>query len=86
MKYALDTDILTYYLKGYEKIVEKVDNEAEDNNIIIPPFVYFEIKKWLCENNAVRKLQALEKLITKYGIDPIEKESLDLTESVYYML
>jgi hypothetical protein len=36
MKYALDTNIITYYLKGNEKIIDKVDKEAENDNIIIP--------------------------------------------------
>ena len=46
MKYALDTNIITYYLKGNGKILDKVDEAAENGNIIIPPFAYFEIKKW----------------------------------------
>ena len=46
MKYALDTNIITYYLKGNTKIIDKIDDEAEKSNIIIPPFVYFEVKKW----------------------------------------
>ena len=47
MKYALDTNIITYYLKGHKKIMDMVDSEADNDNIKIPPFVYFEIKKWL---------------------------------------
>ena len=51
MKYALDTNIITYYLKGNEKIQDKVDKEAENENIVIPPFAYFEVKKWLLAVN-----------------------------------
>ena len=72
MKYALDTNIITYYLKGNKKILDKVDQEAESDNIIIPPFAYFEIKKWLMAVNSKTKLQAFEKLFEKYGIDAIE--------------
>ena len=56
MKYALDTNIVTYYLKGNEEITGRVDKEAENDNIIIPPFVYFEIKKWLSVINSKNKL------------------------------
>jgi len=35
MKYALDTNIITYYLKGNEKILDKVDKEAENNYILV---------------------------------------------------
>jgi len=86
MKYALDTNIITYYLKGNEKIQDKVDKEAENDNIIIPPFVYFEIKKWLMAVNSKIKLQAFEKLFDRYGIDNIEKETLDLSLSIYKKL
>ncbi|MCL2025997.1 MAG: PIN domain-containing protein [Leptospirales bacterium] len=86
MKYALDTNIITYYLKKYETIMNKVDNEAENDNIIIPPFVYFEIKKWLLVNNSQTKLSAFEKLTGKYGIDVISKEVFDLALSIYIKL
>jgi len=86
MKYALDTNIITYYLKGNEKILDKVDQEAENDNIIIPPFAYFEVKKWLMAVNSKTKLQAFEKLFEKCGIDAIEKETLDLSLSIYIKL
>jgi rRNA-processing protein FCF1 len=60
MKYALDTNTITYYLKGNKKILDKVDQEAKNDNIIIPPFVYFEIKKWLMSVNSNVKLQAFD--------------------------
>ena len=86
MKYALDTNIITYYLKGNEKILDKVDKEAENDNIIIPPFSYYEVKKWLMAVNSKTKLQAFEKLFEKCGIDAIEKEILDLSLSIYIKL
>ena len=86
MKYALDTNIVTYYLKGNEKIVGKVDKEAENDNIIIPPFAYFEIKKWLLVINSKNKLEAFERLFEEYGIDAIDKETFDLSLSIYRKL
>jgi predicted nucleic acid-binding protein len=86
MKYALDTNIITYYLKSHEKVMNKVDKEAENNKIIIPPLAYYEIKKWLCANNSKVKLQAFEKLIDKSGIDIVDKETLDLSLSIYTKL
>jgi tRNA(fMet)-specific endonuclease VapC len=86
MKYALDTNIITYYLKGNEKIIDKVDKEAANDNIVIQPFAYFEIKKWLMAVNSKTKLQAFEKLFEKCGIDAIEKEILDLSLSIYIKL
>jgi hypothetical protein len=38
MKYALDANIISYYLKGNKTVQEKADKEAENDNTIIPPF------------------------------------------------
>jgi predicted nucleic acid-binding protein len=86
MKYALDTNILTYYLKGNEKILDKVDKEAENDNIVIPFFAYFEVKKWLSAINSKTKLQIFEKLFEEYGINIIDKETLDLSLTIYIKL
>jgi len=86
MKYVLDTNIITYYLKGNKSIQDRVDNEAENDNIIIPPFVYFEIEKWLSAINSKNKLYAFEQLFKEYGIDTIDKEIFDLAVLIYVKL
>ena len=86
MKYALDTNIITYYLKGNAKILDKVDSEAKNDNIVIPPFAYFEIKKWLLAVNSKSKLQAFEKLFEEYGIDSVDKAMFNLALSLYIKL
>ena len=82
-KYALDTDITSFYLKGNIKLIDRINNEIKDGTIVIPPVVYFEIKKWLLKNNAKTKLLAFETLLAKYGVDTISKETLDISLSVY---
>ena len=82
-KYALDTDITSYYLKGNTKLIDRINNEVKDGTIVIPPIVYFEIKKWLLKNNAKAKLNAFEVLLAKYGVDIITKETLDASLAVY---
>ena len=66
--------------------MNRVDSEAEKDNIIIPPFAYYEIKKWLLAINSKTKLQAFEKLSLKYGIDTVSKEAFDLALSIYIKL
>ena len=63
-----------------------MNKEAENDNIVIPPFVYFEIKKWLLAVNSKNKLQAFEMLFDKFGIDVIDKETLDMSLSIYFKL
>jgi predicted nucleic acid-binding protein len=85
-KYALDTNIISYYLKGSVKLIDRINNEVKNGNIIIPPIVYFEIKKWLLKNQSKTKLAAFEILLAKYGIDTISKETLDISLSIYLNL
>jgi tRNA(fMet)-specific endonuclease VapC len=82
-KYALDTNIISYYLKGNAKLIDRVNDAVKNGDIIIPPIVYFEIKKWLLKNKSKTKLAAFEILLAKYGIDKISKETLDISLSIY---
>ena len=83
IKFALDTDIVSYYLKGNIKLIERINDEIKNGNIVIPPIVYFEIKKWLLKNNSKSKLAAFDTLLKKYGIEPISKEILDISLSIF---
>jgi predicted nucleic acid-binding protein len=86
MKYALDTNIISYYLKGNSQVVEKLDSEAESDNIVVPFFVYFEIKKWLLALNSKTKLTAFDKMFEEFGAGMINREALDLALSIYIKL
>jgi len=72
MKYALDTNIITYYLKGNEKIQVKVDKEAENENIVIPPFAYMEKRMDIL-------LKDLVVLDTEQFISTLLRERFDYT-------
>ncbi|MDR0501714.1 MAG: hypothetical protein LBH16_00180 [Treponema sp.] len=82
-KFALDTDIASFYLKGNVKLIDRINREVKDGSIVIPSIVYFEIKKWLLKNCAKVKLAAFENLLVKYGVDTITKETLDASLAVY---
>jgi predicted nucleic acid-binding protein len=82
--YALDTNIISYYLKTNQEIINKVSNEIKNGNrIIIPPIVYFEIKRWLLSNNAMIKLAAFETLCSHSYMGVIDKEILEIAISLY---
>jgi len=60
-KYALDTNIVTYYLKGNKTIIARVVKETDNgNSIIIPPTVFYEIKRWLLTVNSDKRLALFE--------------------------
>ena len=73
-RYALDTNIVTYYLKGNKVIIDRAAHEEDKKNIIIiPPIVFFEIKRWLLTTNSSKKLALFEILCSKAGIASILK-------------
>ena len=52
MFYALDTNIISYFLKGDITIIRKMEEEMrKGNDFVIPPIVYFEIQCHLTNNN-----------------------------------
>ena len=81
--FALDTDITSFYLKGNIKLIDRINREIKNGTIVIPPIVYFEIKKWLLKNNAKVKLAAFEDLFAKRDVDTITKKILDSSLAVY---
>ena len=83
-QYALDANIVTYYLKGDKTIIDRVSAETDNgNSIIIPPMVFYEIKRWLLTLNAVKKLELFENMCLLSGIDTIGKEILEIAALIY---
>ncbi|MDR1286371.1 MAG: PIN domain-containing protein [Treponema sp.] len=84
--YALDSNIITYYLKKNTKIMDKIDNERQKGNkLIIPPMVYYESIRGLIYLNATTKLKLFNKLCSN-GVGIINKDILDIAVSIYITL
>ncbi|MCL2096990.1 MAG: hypothetical protein FWH10_08830 [Oscillospiraceae bacterium] len=63
MIYALDSDIVSYMIKGDKDTKEKFMNMKEKENFFsIPPLVYYEVKRWLDLRNATTQLQEFSEL------------------------
>ena len=83
-KYALDTNILSYLLKGNELISDKIEKEKNNRNtFVIPPIVYYEINNWLLRNNSKSKAAIFKKIYSVNGIGANSKEVLDTASSIY---
>lgn len=84
MTYALDTNIVTYFLKGDKSIIDRVSDEADKGNIIvIPPIVFYEIKRWLLTLDAKKKMSIFETMYSISGISVIDKEILEAASVIY---
>jgi predicted nucleic acid-binding protein len=81
--WALDTNIVSYFLKQEKTILEKIRAETnKGNQFVIPPTVYFEIRNWLIKNNSKKKIISFEKMYEDQGIGIIDKNVLDIASSV----
>jgi tRNA(fMet)-specific endonuclease VapC len=82
--YALDTDIVSYALRGSERIPEKIDEARnQKRTLVIPPMVYFEIRRWLLITGAFAKEKAFERIYAHSGIGIIDKDLLDAASSLH---
>ena len=83
-QFALDTNIVTYYLKGDKSIIDRISGEAENNNVIvIPPTVFYETKRWLLAINSRKKLALFEAMCAVSGIGVIDKEILEIAAAIF---
>ena len=83
-QYALDTNIVTYYLKGNKTIIDRISDETDNGNIIIiPPTVFFETKRWLLTINSKKKLMLFETMCSLSGIGIIDREILEVSSGIY---
>ena len=82
--YALDTNIISYFLKGNAEIAEKIAAEnSSGNTFVVPPIVYYEINNWLLKNNSISRSAIFKKIYSVNGIGEITKEALDIASSIY---
>ncbi|MCL1808532.1 MAG: type II toxin-antitoxin system VapC family toxin [Clostridiales bacterium] len=85
--YAVDTNIISFLLRGNQKLQDKVYNETAEGKIVaIPPIAYYEVRRWLIERHAAVKLSAFEELCEKLGVDALDTESLDKAADIYASL
>jgi len=74
MKYVLDSNIISYALKGDAEIRRHLDEAtATGNEISMPHIVYFEIKRWLLQIGAKGKRRVFEEMLH----DTITIQSMD---------
>jgi len=84
MIYALDTNIISYILNGNIILGEKLNAVIKTGNkIIIPLMVYYEARRGLLANNAVRKLQSFDKLCGKLKINSLTEADMNTAADIY---
>lgn len=82
--YALDTNIISYLLRGEYGIAERINAEINSGNqITIPPITYYEVRRGLLSIDAPRKNAIFENLCASLGIGAIDREAMDIAAVEY---
>jgi predicted nucleic acid-binding protein len=77
--YALDSNIISYFLKNDTVIVRMINEEKDkQNKFVIPPIVYFEVKNWLMKNKSKNKMEIFQRIYSDQGIGVLDKDIFDI--------
>ncbi len=83
----IDTDILSYYFKGDEVVIENFRNYLEDFDLIeISLITYYEIVGGLLSKNALKQLVIFERFVTENLVLPLTEESAKISAELYSSL
>jgi predicted nucleic acid-binding protein len=75
MAYVLDSNIISYLLKGDKLVRERLKEAIQANEkLIIPHTVHYEIERWLIEKGATAKQADLARMLE----DDLSLEALNL--------
>jgi predicted nucleic acid-binding protein len=84
MIYALDTNIISYILRGDDDVKSRWRREESNGNrTVILLVVYLEIKRGLLAAGAKNKLAAFERMTAALGVDILTVKDIDLAASIY---
>ena len=84
MTYALDTNIISYFLKGDKKIRDKFhDITLNNNSIIINPLAYYEIKRGFYLHAAPAKEKIFNQMCINYQVGQIDNKCLNCAGKLY---
>jgi predicted nucleic acid-binding protein len=85
--YALDANIISYFLRKDTDIIEKISAlRQRGDKIVIPAIVYYEIRRGLLSTNASAKTAVFEQFCRIFDLETIAKETLDTAAALYASL
>ena len=83
-KYALDSNILSYILKGDIEVLERVESESlAGSEISIPPIVYYEVKRGLLAVNSTNKMKMFLSLCSENAVGNMDVGVMDIAADIY---
>ena len=82
--YVLDTNIISFYLKGNEVVTSNIIRAlANGNSILVAPIAYYEIKRGLMAVGSQKRLKEFEKFCELFGVGQLDNRVLDIAAGIY---
>jgi predicted nucleic acid-binding protein len=84
MMYALDTNIISYILRGDKNIKQRWrQEELAGKRSMIPLVAYYEVRRGLLANGATIKMRLFEELCEVFGVYDLTKADMNTAASIY---
>jgi predicted nucleic acid-binding protein len=84
MIFALDTNIVSFILRGNSNIRLRIrQEELQGNNVTIPLVTYYEVKRGLFASGATSKLRMFEFLCSDLGVRILNTQDMDAAARIY---
>jgi len=82
--YALDSNIISFYLKGNPTVTENIEKAiADEHSLIITPIAYYEVKRGLLLINATKQLSKFESLCDLFPVGKLGDYLLEDAIKIY---
>jgi len=82
--FVLDTNIISFYLKGNETVTDNISNALiNGDSILVAPIAYYEIKRGLMAVNAQTRLREFDNFCKLFGVGQFDNSDLDMAAGIY---
>jgi len=82
--FVLDSNILSFYLRQDQQIIQRVKNALlNGDEVIIGPIAYYEVKRGLLAIKAEKRLRDFEALCRVLGVGQLDNSLLDFAVDIY---
>lgn len=84
MIYALDTNIISYWLQSNQIVEQRLSQALQSGAMfVIPPTAYYEIQRGFAHKTAPRKEKAFSLICNTYPVGEMDKSVWDEAANIY---
>jgi predicted nucleic acid-binding protein len=82
--FVLDTNIISFYLKGNEMVTDNIASALTNgDSILVAPIAYYEIKRGLMAINSQTRLREFDNFCKLFGAGQFDNSDLDMAAEIY---